>query len=78
MSRRLFDLTEELINSTDLEVHKKRAFEPKDLTFRKKTAESLLHQKRYDIFKIADVAKLPVMIVREIEADYNKRKGGVM
>lgn len=78
MSRRLFDITEELINPIDLQVHKKRAFEPKDLAFRKQTAESLLHQKRYDIFKIADVAKLPVMIVREIEAEYNKRKGGVI
>ncbi|MFC4022709.1 hypothetical protein ACFOUV_02615 [Oceanobacillus longus] len=76
MMNRLVDITQLFLYETDFEVHANREKSwdfatKKDFESRKETAKSLFRQERkgYDLFKIADVAKLPVMTVREIESD---------
>ncbi|MDE4086196.1 hypothetical protein PO902_14205 [Planococcus maritimus] len=80
--KRRRDVLPAMCQEIDFETHKERGkgWDYKmrqDFEFRKKTAESLLHQGRYgeNIFKIAGIACLPVMTIREIFADYQAKKG---
>lgn len=83
--RRFFDITEQITNRIDFEVHATRGehwdesiwneFESR----KEKAAAMLRNNKQNNIFKIAQIVKLPVIIVREMESHYlrnrNPRKG---
>lgn len=84
--RRLFDVTSLLVNSNDEEVHRTRgeSWESRtkgEFESRKEKAKEMLRNRRpeTDIFRVSQIVKLPVMVVREIEAEYLeeiKREGG--
>ena len=84
--RRLFDVTSLLVNSNDEEVHRTRgeSWESRtkdEFESRKEKAKEMFRNRRpeTDIFRVAQIVKLPVMVVREVEAEYLeeiKRKGG--
>jgi hypothetical protein len=76
MSRRLFDVVPQLLNENDIEVHKNRAYEDnsrlkEEFESRKATAAGMFRNRRPDstVFRIAQIVKLPVMVVREVEAE---------
>ncbi|WP_284561359.1 hypothetical protein [Bacillus sp. T2.9-1] len=71
-----FDITEQITNGIDFEVHATRGehwdesiwneFESR----KEKAAAMLRNDMPNNIFKIAQIVKLPVMIVREMESQY--------
>jgi len=82
--RHLFDVTEQLTNGIDVKVHATRGQDwCEDMKCkhkeRKETAAAMLrNDKPNNTFVIAKVCKLPVMVVRDLEAEYLeelKRKG---
>ncbi|MFE4521998.1 hypothetical protein ACFRCQ_07545 [Cytobacillus firmus] len=79
--RRLFDVTEKLTNGYEMEIHENRgktwdADLKEEDEARKRQARSMLWERinegreRNTVFKIAEVCKLPVLVVREVEADF--------
>lgn len=76
MSRRLFDITKQMTNGIDFEIHKKRGQDwcdnlKRKYKGRKETAAAMLrNDKPNNIFVIARVCHLDIMTVREIEDEY--------
>lgn len=74
MSRRFVDVTDKFMNETDLEMHRTRCEFMSDrlrkqYESRIEKAKSMFQKGRYggDVFKIAQVAKLPILTVRDIQ-----------
>ncbi|PFP29835.1 hypothetical protein COJ96_09125 [Bacillus sp. AFS073361] len=74
--RRLFDITEQITNGIDYGVHATRGEFWEDnlrteLESRKqKAADMLRNDTPNNIFKIAGLCKLPVLVVRDLEREY--------